>query len=54
VGDGAAFRSRVSADGAYLDALEAGRDVRDPRLAAGGDWLRAEHARQLRLALAPE
>jgi glyoxylase-like metal-dependent hydrolase (beta-lactamase superfamily II) len=54
VGDGAAFRSRVSADGAYLDALEAGRDVRDPRLAAGGDWLRAEHGRQLRLALAPE
>jgi hydroxyacylglutathione hydrolase len=42
-GDRAEFRRRVAADFAYLDAVEAGADVADPRLAV--DWLRAEHAR---------
>jgi len=46
VGDSAAFRARVAADVAYLDALERGRDPADPRLTPG--WLRAEHERQLR------
>lgn len=50
VGDAAAFRSRVAADFAYLDALAGGADVDDPRLAGAADWLRAEHARQLRFA----
>jgi glyoxylase-like metal-dependent hydrolase (beta-lactamase superfamily II) len=51
VGDGAAFASRVAADFGYLDALEAGRDVADPRLLpADAGWLRAEHARQLEVA----
>ncbi len=49
VGDAAEFRRRVAADFAYLDAVEAGRDVADPRLAA--DWLRREHERQVALAL---
>jgi glyoxylase-like metal-dependent hydrolase (beta-lactamase superfamily II) len=48
VGDRAEFRARVAADRAYLDATEAGGDPADPRLSAG--WLRAEHARQLKLA----
>jgi hydroxyacylglutathione hydrolase len=43
VGDAAEFRRRVAADLAYLDAVEASRDPRDPRLTAG--WLRAEHDR---------
>jgi hydroxyacylglutathione hydrolase len=47
VGDPAEFRRRVAADLAYLDALAAGTDPADPRLAA--DWLKAEHARQLAL-----
>jgi hydroxyacylglutathione hydrolase len=46
VGDAAAFRSRVTADLGYLDALERGEDAADSRLTAG--WLRAEHERQLR------
>jgi glyoxylase-like metal-dependent hydrolase (beta-lactamase superfamily II) len=43
VGDAAEFGRRVAADFAYLDAVEAGRDPRDPRLAE--EWLRAEHDR---------
>jgi glyoxylase-like metal-dependent hydrolase (beta-lactamase superfamily II) len=42
VGDEAEFGRRVSADLAYLDAVEAGRDPGDPRLTE--DWLRAEYA----------
>jgi glyoxylase-like metal-dependent hydrolase (beta-lactamase superfamily II) len=45
VGDAAEFRRRVAADTAYLDGLERGEDVADPRLTA--DWLRAEHQQQL-------
>jgi hydroxyacylglutathione hydrolase len=45
VGDHAEFTRRIAADLAYLDAVSAGADPADPRLAA--DWLRAEHARQL-------
>ncbi len=45
-GNAAAFRARVAADTAYLDALERGRDPADSRLAL--DWLRVEHERQLR------
>ncbi len=43
VGDDAEFCRRVTADLAYLDAVEAGGDVDDPRLTE--DWLRTEHAR---------
>lgn len=43
VGDAAELRRRIAADHAYLDAVEAGRDPRDPRLVV--DWLRAEHDR---------
>jgi hypothetical protein len=39
----------VAADFGYLDAVEAGRDPQDPRLAA--DWLRTEHDRQRALLL---
>jgi glyoxylase-like metal-dependent hydrolase (beta-lactamase superfamily II) len=42
-GDAAEFRRRVAADLAYLDAVEAGSDIADPRLTE--EWLRAEHAR---------
>lgn len=47
-GDGAAFRARVAADLEYLDAVEAGAPVADPRL--GPEWLRQEHTRQAALA----
>jgi hydroxyacylglutathione hydrolase len=47
-GDGASFRARVAADLEYLDAVEAGAPVTDPRL--GPEWLRQEHARQAVLA----
>jgi len=43
-GDRAEFRRRVAADFAYLDAVEAGREPADPRLAEA--WLRAEHELQ--------
>jgi len=43
VGDRDEFRSRVAADFGYLEAVEAGTDVVDPRLTV--DWLRAEHVR---------
>jgi hydroxyacylglutathione hydrolase len=43
VGDGTELGRRVAADLAYLDAVEAGDDTKDPRLTE--DWLRAEHAR---------
>jgi hydroxyacylglutathione hydrolase len=45
VGDDSEFRRRAAVDLAYLDAVQAGDDVADPRLTE--DWLRAEHARQL-------
>src|SRR6516225_6993395 len=48
VGDRREFRRRVAADFGYLDAVEAGREPEDPRLAE--EWLRAEHARQRALA----
>jgi len=44
VGGNAEFRRRLTADLAYLDAVQAGRDIADPRLTE--DWLRTEHARQ--------
>jgi hydroxyacylglutathione hydrolase len=43
VGDDPEFRRRIAADLAYLDAVQAGGDIDDPRLTQ--DWLRAEHAR---------
>lgn len=49
VGDAAEFRSRVAADYAYLDAVEAGAGASDPRL-DGEEWLRQEHARHVSLA----
>jgi len=45
VGDDAELRRRLAADLAYLDAVQAGDDIADPRLTH--DWLRAEHARAL-------
>jgi hydroxyacylglutathione hydrolase len=48
VGDDTEFRRRVTADLAYLDAVQAGGDIDDPRLIE--DWLRTEHARQRALA----
>lgn len=47
-GDAAEFGRRVGADYAYLDAVQAGADPGDPRLAA--DWLRAEHDKHRALA----
>jgi hydroxyacylglutathione hydrolase len=43
VGDDPEFRRRIAADLAYLDAVQAGGDIDDPRLTQ--DWLRAEHAK---------
>jgi glyoxylase-like metal-dependent hydrolase (beta-lactamase superfamily II) len=48
VGDDTEFRRRLTADLAYLDAVQAGGDIDDPRLTE--DWLRTEHARQRALA----
>ena len=42
--DAGEFARRLGADRAYLDALERGAPLHDPRLSQ--DWLRAEHARQ--------
>ena len=51
VGDGAALRSRVAADFRYLDHVEQGADLVDPRLLApDADWQRVDHARQRELA----
>jgi glyoxylase-like metal-dependent hydrolase (beta-lactamase superfamily II) len=50
VGDGREFARRVTADFAYLDAVEAGADRPDARLTE--DWLRADHARALARARA--
>ena len=44
VGDETELPRRLAADLAYLDAVQAGGDVADPRLTE--EWLRAEHARQ--------
>jgi glyoxylase-like metal-dependent hydrolase (beta-lactamase superfamily II) len=52
VGDAAEFGRRVAADYAYLDAVQAGADPQDPRLA--GDWLRAEYDKHRALAAGPE
>ena len=46
-GDADEFRRRLAADFGYLDAVQAGREPGDPRMAA--DWLRTEHDRQLAL-----
>jgi glyoxylase-like metal-dependent hydrolase (beta-lactamase superfamily II) len=43
VGDDAEFRRRITADLAYLDAVQAGGDIDDPRLSE--EWLRTEHTR---------
>jgi len=52
VGGAAEFRRRVAADFGYLDAVEAGLDVADERLAGpAAAWLRAEHDRQRALGL---
>src|SRR6185437_9593172 len=45
VGDDAEFHRRITADLAYLDAVQGGDRVDDPRLTE--DWLRTEHARQM-------
>jgi glyoxylase-like metal-dependent hydrolase (beta-lactamase superfamily II) len=51
VGDAAALRSRIAADFRYLDLVERGADLADPRLLApDAGWLRADHARQRELA----
>jgi hypothetical protein len=42
-----AFRSRLSADAAYLDGLTLGKPFTDPRLTGPG-WLRDTHEEQLR------
>jgi glyoxylase-like metal-dependent hydrolase (beta-lactamase superfamily II) len=49
VGDDKEFRRRITADRAYLDAVEGGGDLADPRLSV--DWLKAEHARNRRYAV---
>jgi len=41
----AEFQRRIAADLAYLDAVEAGTDIPDPRLTEA--WLREEHTRAL-------
>ena len=52
VGDAAEFHRRIAADLGYLDAIETGGDIADPRLTE--EWLRADHARQrARAAVAP-
>jgi hydroxyacylglutathione hydrolase len=48
VGDAAEFRRRVTADLAYLDAVEAGDYPRDPRLT--DEWLRAEYDKHRAIA----
>jgi hydroxyacylglutathione hydrolase len=49
-GDDRELRRRIAADLDYLDAVELGNDIADPRLAVG--WLRAEHVRALARARA--
>lgn len=48
VGDAAEFGRRIAADFAYLDAVQAGDDPKDPRLSQ--QWLRAEHDKHAALA----
>jgi glyoxylase-like metal-dependent hydrolase (beta-lactamase superfamily II) len=51
VADAAALRSRIAADFRYLDHVERGADLADPRLLApDAGLLRADHARQRELA----
>lgn len=50
VGDARELARRLTADRRYLDALDAGREPRDPRL--DDPWVRQEHDRQ-RAALSP-
>lgn len=45
VGDAAELARRLAVDRAYLDALEEGREVHDPRLST--PWLADEHARHV-------
>jgi glyoxylase-like metal-dependent hydrolase (beta-lactamase superfamily II) len=52
-GDAAAHRARVAADLRYLDIVQRGEDLADPRLLGPhAAWLRADHARQRGLASA--
>jgi hydroxyacylglutathione hydrolase len=52
VGDADEFRRRLAADVAYLDALELGQPISDPRLTAGGPaWLGVTHEEQVRYVL---
>lgn len=44
IGDGAEFRHRIELDRAYLENLQRGSELRDPRPIAG--WLIAEHQKQ--------
>lgn len=46
VGDGDEFRRRIAADNAYLDQVELGRPIDDPRM--DKDWMRAAHEEHLR------
>jgi len=49
VGDAEAFRQRLAADSAYLDALALGQPFGDPRLSVDSEqWLRAVHDKQVR------
>jgi len=47
-GDLGEFRRRVAADFAYLDALELGKPVSDPRLEDCAEWIRTTHEEQMR------
>jgi glyoxylase-like metal-dependent hydrolase (beta-lactamase superfamily II) len=50
-GEAEEFRFRVAADFAYLDAVETGGNIADPRLTGPDkEWLRQEHTRQVALA----
>ncbi|HEY1819956.1 MAG TPA: MBL fold metallo-hydrolase [Trebonia sp.] len=51
VGGEAEFRRRLAVDYAYLNAVQTGGDIADPRLTE--DWLRAEHARHRARAASP-
>ncbi|GAA1629458.1 MBL fold metallo-hydrolase [Georgenia ruanii] len=51
VGDRAELRRRIAADRRYLADVRAGRPVDDPRLSAGPDWLRQEHAQLVALVM---
>jgi glyoxylase-like metal-dependent hydrolase (beta-lactamase superfamily II) len=48
VGDAGEFRSRLTADSAYLDAVAGGKPFGDPRLEGCADWMRVTHEEQVR------